>query len=79
MRSNLEIIYANLLNFILAPHSFGLVFILVEKKLRGMTDIDFRRFASLLFTLQLIGNVENPIIEGVKLADELLGELQKNE
>ena len=50
-----------------------------ERKLRDMTDIDFRRFASLLFALRLIGVADNPLSEGIKLADELLEELQQNE
>lgn len=44
-----------------------------------MTDIDFRRFASLLFALQLNGVIEQPIIAAVELADQLLEELQKKE
>lgn len=44
-----------------------------------MTDIDFRRLASLLFTLQLNGLVNNPTKKAVKLADKLLKELQRNE
>lgn len=41
-----------------------------------MTDIDFRRFASLLFALQLLGLSEDPIKDAVDLADRLLKELQ---
>jgi len=44
-----------------------------------MTDIDFRRFASLLFALQLKGVAKNPIKEAVRLANELLHELQRQE
>ena len=44
-----------------------------------MTDIDFRRFASLLFALRMIGVASDPIKDAVNLADELLEELQKNE
>lgn len=44
-----------------------------------MTDIDFRRFAALLFALHLSGVIEKPIIVAVGLADELLAELQKRE
>jgi hypothetical protein len=44
-----------------------------------MTDIDFRRFASLFFALRLIGVVANPVSDGIKMADELLEELQQNE
>jgi hypothetical protein len=44
-----------------------------------MTDIDFRRFASLFFALRLIGAAENPVSDGIKLADKLLKELQQNE
>lgn len=44
-----------------------------------MTDIDFRRFASLLFALQLLGVSDDPIKDGVQYADELLEELQRNE
>lgn len=50
-----------------------------KKKLRDMTDIDFRRFASLLFALQLKGVAKNPIKEAVRLANELLHELQRQE
>lgn len=44
-----------------------------------MTDIDFRRFASLLFALRLAGKAEDPIDEAVKMADRLLEELQRSE
>jgi hypothetical protein len=44
-----------------------------------MTDIDFRRFASLLFALQLVGTTDKPAAEAVRLANELLEELQKHE
>lgn len=44
-----------------------------------MTDIDFRRFASLLFALQLVGVTDKPITEAVKFANQLLSELQKCE
>lgn len=44
-----------------------------------MTDIDFRRFASLLFALRLVGVVGDPIGEGFKLAERLMKELQANE
>jgi hypothetical protein len=44
-----------------------------------MTDVDFRRLASLLFALQLNGVIEQPIIVAVELADKLLEELQKKE
>lgn len=50
-----------------------------QQKLIGMTDIDFRRFASLLFALQLIGASEDPIKDAVGFADRLLKELQLNE
>lgn len=44
-----------------------------------MTDIDFRRFAALLFALYLKGTIEKPIVVAVDLADELLKELQTRE
>lgn len=44
-----------------------------------MTDIDFRRIASLLFALRLIGASEDPIKEAVGLADRLLAECQQIE
>lgn len=50
-----------------------------RQKLIGMTDIDFRRLASLLFALRLIGVTTTPIVDGVDLAEELLKELQSNE
>lgn len=50
-----------------------------QEMLRSMTDIDFRRLASLLFTLRLLGVAEDPIKEAVKTADKLLEELQRNE
>lgn len=50
-----------------------------QQKLIGMTDIDFRRFASLFFALQLLGTSKDPIKDAVGLADRLLKELQLNE
>ena len=44
-----------------------------------MTDIDFRRLASLLFALRLIGKTEDPVGDAVRQADELLGKLQQLE
>lgn len=44
-----------------------------------MTDIDFRRFASLLFALKMIGKTNDPIKDAVELADNLLQELQLKE
>jgi hypothetical protein len=61
------------------PYSFGSVLEMHKSKLDGMTDIDFRRFASLLFALQLNGVIEQPIVVAVELADKLLEELQKKE
>jgi hypothetical protein len=45
----------------------------------GMTDIDFRRFASLLFALHLVGTSEDFIKDAVRHADMLLKELQQME
>jgi hypothetical protein len=50
-----------------------------ETKLNGMTDIDFRRIASLFFALRLIGDAADPINDAVELADKLLDKLQENE
>lgn len=44
-----------------------------------MTDIDFRRVASLLFALRLIGTAADPVKGGVELADRLLKEIQQSE
>lgn len=44
-----------------------------------MTDIDFRRFASLLFALKLVGITETPTSDGIKFANQLLKELQRCE
>lgn len=44
-----------------------------------MTDIDFRRFASLLFALKLVGVTESPISDAMKFANQLLKELQRCE
>lgn len=44
-----------------------------------MTDVDFRRFASLLITLQLIGKVADPVSDAIEIADRLLDKLQVNE
>ena len=44
-----------------------------------MSDIDFRRLASLLFALRLMGVAQDPVKDAVKIADELLEELQRNE
>lgn len=48
-------------------------------KARDMTDVDFRRLASLLFALNLIGKSVNPIEDAVELAEQLLNKLQNNE
>ena len=44
-----------------------------------MSDIDFRRLASLLFALRLLGVAKDPIKDAVKLGNDLLGELQRIE
>lgn len=44
-----------------------------------MTDIDFRRVASLLFALRLIGTAADPVKDGIELADKLLEEIQRTE
>jgi hypothetical protein len=44
-----------------------------------MTDIDFRRFASLMFALQLLHTSKEPIKDAVGLADKLLDELRQQE
>lgn len=41
-----------------------------------MSDIDFRRLASLLFALRLLGVAKDPVKDAVKLGNELLEELQ---
>lgn len=44
-----------------------------------MSDIDFRRLASLLFALRLIGVSSDPIEDAVKNANDLLEKLQRIE
>jgi hypothetical protein len=44
-----------------------------------MTDIDFKRLASLLFALRLAGTSADPVSDAVELADRLLKELQRDE
>lgn len=44
-----------------------------------MTDIDFRRLASLLFALQLLGVSQDPINDAVRHANKLLEELRRIE
>lgn len=44
-----------------------------------MTDIDFRRLASLLFALRLIGVVADPVKDAVETTDRLMEELQLKE
>ena len=44
-----------------------------------MTDIDFRRIASLLFALRLIGISENFAKDAVNAADKLMEEIQRGE
>jgi hypothetical protein len=41
-----------------------------------MTDIDFRRLASLLIALRLIGVSDDPIKDAIEQANRLLDELQ---
>lgn len=44
-----------------------------------MTDIDFRRFASLLITLKLLETSQEPAKEAAEIANKLLDELQRFE
>jgi hypothetical protein len=44
-----------------------------------MTDIDFRRFASLFFALRYIGMVADPVKDAVEAADRLMEELKLKE
>lgn len=44
-----------------------------------MTDIDFKRLASLFFAICLIDKSSTPIKEAVRMADDLLKELTDNE
>ena len=44
-----------------------------------MTDIDFRRLASLLFALRLMGVSADPVGDGVAKANQLLEKLQQLE
>lgn len=40
-----------------------------------MTDIDFRRLASLLFSLRLVGESVDPVRDGIDYAERLMDEL----
>lgn len=54
-------------------------FVSSQTKKHNMTDIDFRRMASLLFALRLIEVADNPIHEAVEMADKLMDELRLKE
>ena len=58
---------------------FGPVFGMRKQTDIAMTDIDFRRLASLLFALKLLGTSEDPVKEAARLADRLLTECQRFE
>lgn len=46
---------------------------------RYMTDIDFIRLSALVFATKLIGKTEDPIEEGMGLAERLFNKLKEKE
>lgn len=44
-----------------------------------MTDLDFIRLSALVFATRLIGVAEDPVSEGVEMAEKLFGRLQDRE
>ena len=44
-----------------------------------MTDLDFIRLSALVFATRLIGVAEDPVSEGVEMAERLFGRLQERE
>lgn len=44
-----------------------------------MADIDFIRLSALMFALQLIGKADDPVSEGVDMAERLFNKLKEKE
>ena len=44
-----------------------------------MTDIDFIRLSALVFATRLIGVADDPVSEGVEMAERLFGRLQERD
>ena len=44
-----------------------------------MSDIDFIRLSAMMFALQLIGKTDDPISEGVDMAERLFNKLKEKE
>ncbi len=44
-----------------------------------MTDIDYIRLSAMMFAMQLIGKVSDPVCEGVDMAERLFNKLQERE
>lgn len=44
-----------------------------------MTDVDFFRLSSLIFTYKLIGQASDPVIEGTEMAERLFNKLKEKE
>ena len=44
-----------------------------------MADIDFIRLSALVFATRLIGHVEDPVSEGIDMAERLFNKLKEKE
>jgi hypothetical protein len=44
-----------------------------------MTDIDYIRLSALVFAMQLMGKVADPVSEGVEMAERLFNKLNEKE
>ena len=44
-----------------------------------MTDIDYIRLSALMFAMQLIGKVPDPVSEGIDMAERLFNKLNDQE
>lgn len=49
------------------------------KTLIDMTDIDFIRLSALVFATKLIGQVTDPVSEGMDMAERLFNKLKEKE
>mgnify|MGYP007111778461 CR=1 FL=1 len=44
-----------------------------------MTDIDYIRLSAMMFAMQLIGKVSDPVSEGIEMAERLFNKLNEKE
>lgn len=61
---------------------FGMLCVLisvVKFNIIHMTDIDYIRLSAMMFAMQLIGKVSDPVGEGIEMAERLFNKLDEKE